>query len=274
MNCHKTGYAARNCHTTAQSRLGLITFADLAAGRRVTNSPPPSTAPVVPLVSSTGKQPPTAENTTAFPVTLVSSTGKHPPTAENTTAFPVTLVSSTGKQTPTAENTTTFPVTLVSSTGKQTPTAENTTAFPVLTRPRQKHRATARARVTTNTQKKPHVITNSAPNIEHPQTYTYDSEKQNENCQASVSIDAETPEPSVDIPKNNISETKKSNRMQKQQMSAVYKYDQSENTEDRKLSDAESFSSNDSDHSQELLKTPRDKTTTADNKAIDTLCAI
>jgi hypothetical protein len=67
MNCQKPGHIARNCHTTAQSRLGPITFADLAAGRRVTTSHPPATIPV-PRTSNTGKQTPTDETTTAFPV--------------------------------------------------------------------------------------------------------------------------------------------------------------------------------------------------------------
>jgi hypothetical protein len=35
-NCHKPGRVAKNCHTTAQSRIDSITYEDLAAGRRVT----------------------------------------------------------------------------------------------------------------------------------------------------------------------------------------------------------------------------------------------
>lgn len=34
MNCQKPGRVARNCHTTAQPRLGPVTFAALAVGRR------------------------------------------------------------------------------------------------------------------------------------------------------------------------------------------------------------------------------------------------
>jgi hypothetical protein len=40
MNCHKPSHVARNCRTTAQPRMGPITFADLAAGRRY-HPPPP-----------------------------------------------------------------------------------------------------------------------------------------------------------------------------------------------------------------------------------------
>jgi hypothetical protein len=40
--CHKPGHSAQNCHTTAQSRLSTLTFADLAAGRRVRPPPPQS----------------------------------------------------------------------------------------------------------------------------------------------------------------------------------------------------------------------------------------
>jgi hypothetical protein len=38
MKCHKPGYVAKNCHITAQSRIGPITFADLSTGRRVTTA--------------------------------------------------------------------------------------------------------------------------------------------------------------------------------------------------------------------------------------------
>jgi hypothetical protein len=96
----------------------------------------------------------------------------------------------------------TAPVPVVSRTGKQSLMVENTTAFPLLIQPRQKLRSTARASVTSN----PHVITNSVPIIEHSQTHTDGSEKQEENCQASVSTDPETPEPSVDIPTTHASE--------------------------------------------------------------------
>lgn len=41
--CHKPVHVARNCHTKAQPRLDPITFADLTAGRQVTNPPPQST---------------------------------------------------------------------------------------------------------------------------------------------------------------------------------------------------------------------------------------
>jgi hypothetical protein len=50
--CHKPGHIARNCHTKAQPRLGPITFADLAAGRQVTN-PTPSTIYLVVLAKTT-----------------------------------------------------------------------------------------------------------------------------------------------------------------------------------------------------------------------------
>jgi hypothetical protein len=66
-NCHKPGHVAQNCHTTAQSRLGPITFADLAAGRKTTR-PPPQSAITTPPDASTKKQAATMDNTTVFPV--------------------------------------------------------------------------------------------------------------------------------------------------------------------------------------------------------------
>jgi hypothetical protein len=64
-NCRKPGHVARNCHTPAQARVGPITFADLAAGRRVTTPHPPAKLSV-PRNSSTGKHALSDESTTAF----------------------------------------------------------------------------------------------------------------------------------------------------------------------------------------------------------------
>jgi hypothetical protein len=66
-NCHKPGNIAQNCHTTAQSRLGPIIFADLAAERRATH-PPPQSAITTPPDPSTKKLAPTTENTMIFTV--------------------------------------------------------------------------------------------------------------------------------------------------------------------------------------------------------------
>jgi hypothetical protein len=68
MNCQKPGHLARNCHTTAQARLGPITFADLAAGRRRTNTTHLTDNPISPSTSTIEKQEATAETTTHFPV--------------------------------------------------------------------------------------------------------------------------------------------------------------------------------------------------------------
>jgi hypothetical protein len=90
------------------------------------------------------------------------------------------------------------PTYLTSSSWKQTPTAEIITAFPVLTQPRQRIRSTAGASVTTQVQPKSRTTTTLVPNKEKPQTHTKNSKNQKENCQASVSINNETPEPLVD----------------------------------------------------------------------------
>jgi hypothetical protein len=79
-------------------------------------------------------------------------------------------------------------------------------------------------------------------------------ENQKEHYQVSVSTDAETLEPSIGIPTAHTSETKKSNRMQEQQLSPAKKHGQSQNMEDKELSDVELLSSNYFDHLQELPK--------------------
>jgi hypothetical protein len=66
-NCHKPGHVAQNCHSTVQSRLGPITFADLAAGRKATH-PPPQSAITTPPDAGTKKQASTMDKTTVSPV--------------------------------------------------------------------------------------------------------------------------------------------------------------------------------------------------------------
>jgi hypothetical protein len=66
-NCHKAGHGAQNCHSTAQSKLGSITFADLAAERKATH-PPPQSAITTPPDASTKKQASNMDKTTVFPV--------------------------------------------------------------------------------------------------------------------------------------------------------------------------------------------------------------
>jgi hypothetical protein len=67
VTCHKPGHVAQNCHTKPQSRLGPITFADLAAGRRGTHLPPQISVSTPPDSNIT-KQAPSMENKTTFPV--------------------------------------------------------------------------------------------------------------------------------------------------------------------------------------------------------------
>ncbi|XP_023723410.1 uncharacterized protein LOC111873162 [Cryptotermes secundus] len=67
-NCQKPGHLARNCHTTAQERLGPITFADLAAGRRKTHTTQRTDEPTAPSTSAGEKQETIEQTTTHFPV--------------------------------------------------------------------------------------------------------------------------------------------------------------------------------------------------------------
>jgi hypothetical protein len=72
-----------------------------------------------------------------------------------------------------------------------------------------------------------------------------------------VSTKNETPdilvEPTPPIPTTHSSDTK--GKTEKQQQSIITQRGQSENTEDEKLTDAESFSTNNAANSQELPKT-------------------
>jgi hypothetical protein len=75
----------------------------------------------------------------------------------------------------------------------------------------------------------------------------------------------------------NISETQKHSKTHKLKQSSKNKHQQTENAEDKELSDVESISSNDSGDLKGFPQnmeatTPRDKTTIADHKAIDILC--
>jgi hypothetical protein len=66
-NCHKPGHSAQNCHTTAQTRLSPLTFADLAAGRRV--RPPPLQPTITTLKErNNDDEVPIKEDFTIFPV--------------------------------------------------------------------------------------------------------------------------------------------------------------------------------------------------------------
>jgi uncharacterized protein (DUF2249 family) len=82
-NCHKPGHLARNCHTTAQVRLGPTTYADLAAGR--TNRIHLTDNPILPSTSTIEKQEISAETTTHFPVLTQHRQRIRPTTSTNVT---------------------------------------------------------------------------------------------------------------------------------------------------------------------------------------------
>jgi hypothetical protein len=82
--CHKPGHATQNCRTMTQTRMDSVTYADLAAGRRIT--PPPAAHPR-PHTTTDAERPvqtPTLDDATAFPV-LIQPRHRLPP--EDTTTI-------------------------------------------------------------------------------------------------------------------------------------------------------------------------------------------
>jgi hypothetical protein len=133
MNCQKPGHLARNCHTTAQARLGPITFVDLAAGRRRTSTTHLTDNPNSPSISTIEKQETTEETTTHFPV-LTQHRQRFRPTAS--TNVTTKLQSDT-------KNITTL------NLNKENPQEENIRV--------ETHKENCQAEVSTNNEKKTHV---------------------------------------------------------------------------------------------------------------------
>jgi hypothetical protein len=82
--CHKPGHTTQHCHTNAQARLGPVTYADLTAGRRVTN-PPPQTSVHTLLDANTRKETTTSDNTSTFPLLIQPRQRLQPMENMNTT---------------------------------------------------------------------------------------------------------------------------------------------------------------------------------------------
>jgi hypothetical protein len=85
MNCRKPGHVAKNRHTRAQSNIGSITFADLAAGWRVT-TPLHNTVPALLAANTRKGTTTTTDNTTTFLVPTQPRQRLHSTDSANVTA--------------------------------------------------------------------------------------------------------------------------------------------------------------------------------------------
>jgi hypothetical protein len=166
------------------------------------------------------------------------------------------------------------------STKKLAPSMDNTSIFPVLTPPRQRLRQTEGTNTVTNMQPKDDVTSNSKPQTQQLPKHIDDLKQHTEHHQAPEEMDVATPEPCTLHPIPQTSEMKKTNRVHKQQQQHLKNTNEPpEATEGKDFTDPESLLSDDSEDLQEPPRhttptTPKDRTTIADHKAIDTLCDI